>query len=36
MLTKIRYSFYAKPGDQIWVQITNADEHNVLGIRVED
>jgi len=26
----------AEPGDQIWVQIIHADEHDVWGIRVED
>jgi len=26
----------AKPGDQIWVQIIHADEHDVWGVRVED
>ncbi len=26
----------AQPGDQIWVQIIHADEHDVWGIRVED
>ncbi len=28
--------FDAKPGDQIWVQIIHADEHDVWGVRVED
>ena len=28
--------FDTKPGDQIWVQIIHADEHDVLGVRVED
>ena len=26
----------AEPGDQIWVQIIHADEHDVWGVRVED
>ena len=26
----------AKPGDQLWVQIIHADEHDVWGVRVED
>ncbi len=26
----------AKPGDQVWVQIIHADEHDVWGVRVED
>jgi ribosomal protein S12 methylthiotransferase len=26
----------AKPSDQLWVQITHADEHDVWGVRVED
>ncbi|WP_407704919.1 30S ribosomal protein S12 methylthiotransferase RimO [Thalassotalea hakodatensis] len=26
----------AEPGDQLWVQIIHADEHDVWGIRVED
>lgn len=26
----------AQPGDQIWVQIIHADEHDVWGVRVED
>lgn len=25
-----------KPGDQLWVQIIHADEHDVWGVRVED
>ncbi len=28
--------FDAKPGDQLWVQIIHADEHDVWGVRVED
>ena len=28
--------FDAKPGDQIWVQIIHADEHDVWGVRVEE
>lgn len=28
--------FDVKPGDQIWVQIIHADEHDVWGVRVED
>ena len=28
--------FDAEPGDQIWVQIIHADEHDVWGVRVED
>lgn len=28
--------FNVKPGDQIWVQIIHADEHDVWGVRVED
>jgi len=28
--------FDAKPGDQLWVQIVHADEHDVWGVRVED
>ncbi|GAA6172028.1 30S ribosomal protein S12 methylthiotransferase RimO [Colwellia sp. KU-HH00111] len=27
--------FDAKPGDQLWVQIIHADEHDVWGVRVE-
>ena len=26
----------AKPGDQLWVEIIHADEHDVWGVRVED
>lgn len=26
----------AEPGDQLWVQIIHADEHDVWGVRVED
>lgn len=26
----------AKPGDQLWVQIIHADEHDVWGVRVDD
>jgi len=26
----------AKPGDQIWIQIIHADEHDVWGVRAED
>ncbi|MDC1256005.1 30S ribosomal protein S12 methylthiotransferase RimO, partial [bacterium] len=25
-----------KPGEQLWVQIIHADEHDVWGVRVED
>ncbi|GAA0790792.1 MULTISPECIES: 30S ribosomal protein S12 methylthiotransferase RimO [Pseudomonadati] len=28
--------FDVQPGDQIWVQIIHADEHDVWGVRVED
>ena len=28
--------FDAEPGDQLWVQIIHADEHDVWGVRVED
>ncbi|WP_369433960.1 30S ribosomal protein S12 methylthiotransferase RimO [Psychromonas sp. MME1] len=28
--------FNVQPGDQIWVQIIHADEHDVWGVRVED
>ncbi|MEW6991291.1 30S ribosomal protein S12 methylthiotransferase RimO [Colwelliaceae bacterium 6441] len=28
--------FDAQPGDQLWVQIIHADEHDVWGVRVED
>ncbi|WP_448547182.1 30S ribosomal protein S12 methylthiotransferase RimO [Thalassotalea fusca] len=28
--------FDVEPGDQIWVQIIHADEHDVWGVRVED
>lgn len=28
--------FDVKPGDQIWVQIIHADEHDVWGVKVED
>ena len=28
--------FDAKPGDQIWVEIIHADEHDVWGVRVEE
>ena len=28
--------FDVKPGDQVWVQIIHADEHDVWGVKVED
>ena len=28
--------FDVKPGDQVWVQIIHADEHDLWGVRVED
>ncbi|MDP5147641.1 30S ribosomal protein S12 methylthiotransferase RimO [Shewanella sp. ULN5] len=28
--------FDVQPGDQVWVQIIHADEHDVWGVRVED
>ncbi len=28
--------FNVQPGDQLWVQIIHADEHDVWGVRVED
>ncbi|WP_448567356.1 30S ribosomal protein S12 methylthiotransferase RimO [Thalassotalea ganghwensis] len=28
--------FDVEPGDQVWVQIIHADEHDVWGVRVED
>ena len=26
----------AEPGEQLWVQVIHADEHDVWGVRVED
>jgi ribosomal protein S12 methylthiotransferase len=28
--------FDVQPGDQVWVQIIHADEHDVWGVRVKD
>jgi ribosomal protein S12 methylthiotransferase len=28
--------FDVQPGDQVWVQIIHADEHDVWGVKVED
>lgn len=28
--------FDVESGDQLWVQIIHADDHDVLGVRVED